>query len=427
MSHSLKTSVMMVLPSNIKSRGDELMAQFNITLETELLHGLFSKDGRDDAFSKLLETILNQVLLSQSAEQLGAAPYERTEDRTAYRNGFRDRDLTTRIGTITLRVPRHRNGDFSTSMFERYQRSEQALVLAMIEMVINGVSTRKIEMVTEELCGKSFSKSMVSSLCQRLDPVVEAFRNRPLNKRYPFLVADAIYLKVREDGRVRSKGLLIAVGINEVGHREVLGFKLADSESEASWGDFFAELKDRGLEAIDLMTSDDHKGLVKAIRKHFQGAAWQRCQTHFSRNVLDKAPKKRQPELKQSLNRIYNAKDEKEARRLLAETVEAFATDAPKAVAVLEEGFDDIIAVMGLPEKYRQKLRTSNGLERLNEEIRRRDRVIRIYPNEASVIRLIGALLIEQDERWVTGKKYLDMQAYYDASNNQNQSAQAAA
>ena len=391
------------------------MAQFNITLESELLHGLFSKDGRDDAFSKLLETILNQVLLAQSAEQLGAGPYERTEDRTAYRNGFRERGLTTRVGTITLNVPRHRNGEFSTSMFERYQRSEQALVLAMIEMVINGVSTRKIEMVTEELCGKSFSKSTVSNLCQRLDPLVAAFRSRPLNKKYPFLVADAIYLKVREGGRVRSKGLLVAVGINEEGYREVLGFKMADSESETSWGEFFAELKDRGLDAVDLVTSDDHKGLVKAIRKHFQGAAWQRCQTHFSRNVLDKCPKKYQPELKQWLNRIYHAKDLEDARRMLRETLQTFEADAPKAMAILEAGFEDVMAVMSLPEKYRQRLRTSNGLERLNEEIRRRDRVIRIYPNEASAIRLIGALLIEQDERWTTGRKYLDMQAYYEA------------
>jgi len=329
-----------------------------------------------------------------------AAPYERTEDCTAHRNSFWDRDLTPRIGTITLRVPCHRNGNFSTSMFARYQRREQALVQAMIDMV--------------------------SNLFQRLGPVVDTFRNRPLNNRYPFLVADAIYLKVCEDGRVRSKGLLIAAGINADGCREVIGFQIADSESKASWGDFFAELKERGLESIDLITSDDHKGLVKANRKHFQGAAWQRCQTHFSRNVLDKAPKKRQPELQQSPNRIYNAKDEKEARRLLTETVEAFATDAPKAVAVLEEGFDDIIAVMGLPEKYRQKLRTSNGLECLNEEIRRRDRVIRIYPNEASVIRLFGALLIEQDERWVTGRKHLDMQAYYDASTKLNKSDQVA-
>jgi transposase-like protein len=167
------------------------MAQLNITLDTDLLHGLFTKDTKDEAFSKLLEAILNQVLLAQSSEQLGAEPYERSEDRTAYRNGFRDRDLTTRIGTITLRVPRHRNGDFSTTMFQRYQRSEQALVLAMIEMVINGVSTRKIENITEELCGKSFSKSTVSKLCEHLDPIVDAFRNRPLEKHYPFVIVDA--------------------------------------------------------------------------------------------------------------------------------------------------------------------------------------------------------------------------------------------
>ena len=403
------------------------MAQVNITLETELLHGLFSKDGKDDAFAKLLSTILNQVLQAQSSEQLGADPYERTEGRTAYRNGFRGRDLTTRIGTITLRVPRHRGGDFSTSMFERYQRSEQALMLAMIEMVINGVSTRKIEQVTEELCGRSFSKSMVSTLCRRLDPIVEAFRSRPLDKKYPFLVVDAIYLKVREDGRVRSKGLLMAVGINEEGYREILGFKLAESESESSWGEFFSELKDRGLNSVDLVTSDDHRGLVNAIRRHFQGASWQRCQTHFSRNVLDKAPKRCQPELKQHLRRIYDARDEKDARRFLRETVTDFEHLAPGAVKVLEEGFEDIISVLSLPHKYRQRLRTSNGIERLNGEIRRRDRVIRIYPNEESVIRLIGALLIEQDERWSTGKKYFDMQEYYSVQTVQKSSTRTAA
>ena len=215
------------------------MAQLNITLDTELLHGLFTKDSRDEAFSKLMEEILNQVLLSQSTEQLGAEPYERSEDRTAYRNGFRDRELTTRIGTMSLTVPRHRNGNFSTSMFERYQRSEQALMLSMIEMVINGVSTRKVEKITEELCGKSFSKSMVSELCKNLDPVVEAFRNRPLDVDYPFVMVDAMYIKVREDSRVKSRGLLIAVGINAEGQREIKGFSLANSESETSWGEFF--------------------------------------------------------------------------------------------------------------------------------------------------------------------------------------------
>ncbi len=390
------------------------MAQLNITLNTELLHELFSKETKDQAFTKLLEEILNQVLLAQSAEQLGAAPYERSEQRTAYRNGFRDRDLTTRIGTITLRVPRHRNGEFSTSMFQRYQRSEQALILAMIEMVINGVSTRKIENVTEELCGKSFSKSTVSNLCKQLDPIVKAFQNRQLEKHYPFLVVDAIYLKVRENGRVRSKGLLIAKAVNESGHREIIGFQMANSESETSWSDFFSYLQERGLADVDLVVSDNHKGLVKAIQKHFQGAAWQRCQTHFSKNILDKTPKRLKAEVKAHLRSIYDARDINEARRLLAETLAKFEQSAAKAMDLLEEGFEDILAVIGLPEKYRKRLRTTNSIERLNEEIRRRDRVIRIYPNEASAIRLIGALLIEHDEKWSTGRKYLDMEEYYD-------------
>jgi transposase-like protein len=390
------------------------MAQLHITLDTNLLHGLFTKDSKDEAFSKLLEAILNQVLLAQSSEQLGAEPYERTEDRIAYRNGFRDRELTTRIGAITLRVPRHRNGEFSTTMFKRYQRSEQALVLAMIEMVINGVSTRKIENITEELCGKTFSKSTVSKLCENLDPYIKAFRHRPLEKHYPFVIVDAMYLKVREDGRVRSKGLLIATAVNENGNREVIGFKLNNSESETSWGEFFESLKHRGLSNVDLIVSDNHKGLVKAIRKHFQDATWQRCQTHFSRNVLDKAPKSQQPELKKYLKSIYNAINIDEARRFLKETLETFDTKAPKAMELLEEGFEDVIAVMSLPEKYRKRLRTTNSIERLNEEIRRRDRVIRIYPNEASVLRLLGAVLMEQDEKWSSGRKYLDMSDYYD-------------
>lgn len=390
------------------------MAQLNITLDTELLHGLFTKDGRDDAFSKLLEAILNQVLMAQSTEQLGAGPYERNEERTAYRNGFRERQLTTRIGTITLNVPRHRNGEFSTTLFQRYQRSEQALVLAMIEMVINGVSTRKIENITEELCGKNFSKSTVSTLCARLDPMVTAFQNRPLEKHYPFVIADALYLKVREDGRVRSKGLLIATAVNEDGHREVIGFQLSDSESETSWGGLFSHLKERGLTAVDLVVSDHHKGLVKAINRHFQGTTWQRCQTHFSRNILDKTPPKYQPELKKQLRRIYEAPDLDEARQLLKDTLDAFETTAPKAMEILESGFDDVMAVMALPEKYRKRLRTSNSIERLNEEIRRRERVIRIFPNADSAIRLIGALLVEQDERWASGKKYFEMTDYYD-------------
>lgn len=389
------------------------MAQFNITISKELLHGLFLSKGKDEAFAKLMEEIFNQVLIAQSTEQLGAQPYERTEERTAYRNGTRDRDMTTRIGTLTLKVPRHRDGQFSTELFSRYQRSEQALILAMMEMVVNGVSTRKVEKITEELCGKKFSKSTVSELLKGLDPIVKAFKTRPLKAQYPFIQVDAIYLKVRENGRVASKGLLVAVGINEEGYREIIGFNLANSETEDSWGTFFNSLKDRGLKDIRLVTSDNHKGLVNAVRKHFQGASWQRCQTHFSRNVIDSTPKSLQPEIKEDLRNLYNAIDIENARKYRDQIFAKYDARAPKAIAVLDEGFDDIIAVLSLPIYYRKRLRTTNGVERLNQEIRRRERVIRIFPNEASAERLMGALLMEQDEKWQTGRKYLDMALFY--------------
>ena len=389
------------------------MAQYNITITEELLHGLFLSNGKDKAFSRLLEEIFNQVLLAQSSEQLGAQPYERTEDRKAYRNGYRDRSMTTRVGTLTLRVPRHRNGQFSTELFSRYQRSEQALVLAMMEMVVNGVSTRKVELITEELCGKKFSKSTVSELCKSLDPVVEAFKTRPLEDHYPFVQVDATYLKVREIGRVEAKGLLIAKGIIEEGYREIIGFNLANSETEDSWGTFFNSLKERGLKDVRLVTSDNHKGLVNAVKKHFQGASWQRCQTHFSRNIIDHTPKSLQSEIKEDIKNLYAAVDLESARKYRDVIFTKYETKAPKAVAILDEGFDDITAVLSLPLYYRKRLGTTNGVERLNQEIRRRERVIRIFPNEASVIRLMGALLMEQDEKWQTGRKYLDMALYY--------------
>lgn len=394
------------------------MTQYNITITKELLHQLFLSTGRDEAFSKLLEEIFNQVLLAQSSEQIGAEPYERTDGRVAYRNGYRDRQMTTRVGTLTLRVPRHRNGKFSTELFARYQRSEQALVLAMMEMVINGVSTRKVETITQELCGKTFSKSTVSALCKNLDPIVHAFRTRPLESHYPFVMVDALYLKVREDNRVQSRGLLIAVGVNESGHREIIGFQVANTETESSWGELFSSLKERGLKDVHLITSDSHKGLVNAVRRHFQGATWQRCQTHFSRNMLDNTPKSLQPEIKEELRELYEAVDLDSARKVRDQILGKYETKAPKAAALLDEAFDDVTAVLTVPLKYRKRLRTTNGVERLNQEIRRRERVIRIFPNEASVIRLMGALLMEQDEKWQAGRKYFDMDLYYQSIDN---------
>lgn len=401
------------------------MAQYQITVNQELLHQLFLGNNKDSGLSALLESVLNQILQAQATEQLQAEPYERTDERKGYRNGTRPHQLTTRVGTITLRVPRFRDGQFSTEMFARYQRSEQALVLTLMEMVINGVSTRKVSQITEELCGTEFSKSTVSDLCKQLDPVVNAWNNRDLrDMHYPFVLVDALVLKVREDGRVRSRGAMVAIGINTEGYREVLGLMLGDSESEESWSEFFSWLKSRNLRGVELVVSDDHRGLVKAIRNHFQGITWQRCQTHFMRNIMDAAPKSLKEELYPHIRAIFEAPDMETARLLLNQTLEMFEKKAPKAMRILEMGFDDATAVLVLPEKYRRRLRTTNAVERLNGEIRRREQVIRIFPNRESVVRLIGALLMEFDEKWSSGKKYLDMTEYLHWQEEQKQSSQ---
>ena len=398
------------------------MAQYQITVNQELMHRLFLSDNKDSGVAALLESVLNQILQAQATEQLEAEPYERTEERKGYRNGTYPHKLTTRVGTLTLRIPRFRNGKFSTELFARYQRSEQALVLALMEMVINGVSTRKVSQITEELCGTEFSKSTVSELCKKLDPVVHGWNNRNLHDmRYPFILVDALVLKVREEGRVRARSVMIAIGVNTDGYREILGLMLGDSESESSWGEFFTWLKSRGLRGVDIIVSDNHGGLVKAVRSHFQGVTWQRCQTHFMRNILDVTPKSIQDELYPHLRAILDAPDVDTARVLLNQTLEAYENRAPKAMKVLEDGFDDATAILILPERYRRRLRTTNGVERLNEEIRRRERVIRIFPNRESVIRLVGALLMEFDDKWASGRKYLDMSEYLQWQESQRQ------
>ncbi|PMB17257.1 IS256 family transposase [Fischerella thermalis CCMEE 5198] len=386
------------------------MAQYKINVDEEVLHGLFHQD---EGLARLLTSVVNQVLEVQVTEQLKAAPYERSEDRQGYRNGTLPRQLTTRVGTLTLRVPRLRNGAFSTDLFFRYQRSEQALVLALMEMVVNGVSTRKVTQMTEELCGTEFSKSTVSNLCKQLDPLVSAWNGRSLRgQRDPFLLVDAWVVKVRERGRVRSKSVMLGIGVNEEGYREILGLMVGDSESEASWTAFFTWLKSRDLRGLDLVVSDDHRGLVNAVRRSFQGCSWQRCQTHLMRNLLDATPKALQAELKERVRAVLDAPDLKTARLLRDQVLEDFEKKAGKAMRVLENGFDDVTAVLALPKPYRKRLRTTNGVERLNQEIRRRERVIRIFPNEESVVRLISAVLMEMDEKWSTGHRYLSMETY---------------
>jgi putative transposase len=390
------------------------MAHYQITLDSTTLHQLFLGGSADSSMKPVLESVLNQVLQAQATEQVAAGPYERKEERQDFRNGFYPRTLQTRVGTLTLQIPRLRSGRFSTELFVRYQRSEQALMLSLMEMVIQGVSTRKVTEVTQELCGAEFSKSTVSALCKRLDPIVTAWNARPLrDTHYPFVLVDAIVIKIREEIQVRPRGVMIATGITAEGQREILGFHIDDSESEASWSEFFDRLKQRGLSGVDLIVSDCHGGLVRAIRTHFQGVLWQRCQTHFLRNILDATPKSLQRELHARLQSLLHADKIENARPLLQSVLADFTKKAPKAMNVLEEGFEAAVAVMVLPEAYHQRLRTTNSVERLNEEIRRRERVIRIFPNPESAHRLLGTLLMEHSDKWLSGKRYLCMDEYH--------------
>lgn len=392
------------------------MAPLQITVDREVVQGLFAGD---DGLARLVESVVNQILSAQVAEQLGAGRYARTEVRQGYRNGIRERTIKTRLGTLTLEVPQVRNGEFSTELVSRYQRSEQALVLALMEMVVNGVSTRRVKRITEELCGASFAKSTVSDLCKALDPLVKAWRERPLGP-YPFVIVDALVIRVRKEEHLRQMSALVAVGVNTEGRREIIGLGLGDSESEASWSAFFAALKERGLSGVDLIVSDDHQGLVKAVRRHFQGAIWQSCQTHLARNVLDVCPKADQRSLHSRLRLIFEAPDMTMARTVLEETIAAYGTKAAKAMQRLEADFDDAVAVLTLPEPHRERLRTTNGLERLNEEVHRRENAIRIFPNEVSALHLLEALLKEQDETWSTGRRYLTMQACQDLDRGES-------
>ncbi len=349
------------------------MAQLNITLNQDEILQLLS-DNRDGAFKKLLQESLNAVLKAESQDQLQAAPYERSEERTDSRNGFRDRDLTTRIGKITLAVPRHRNQPFHTMIFDNYSRSEASLIASMAEMVVNGVSTRKVTRVVETICGETISKSCVSDLCKNLDKQVEEFRNRPLEGTYPFLTIDATYFKVREDHRVISKAFMVAYATNEEGNREIIGFAPYRNESKETWADFLKSMKKRGLTGVLMITSDAHEGMLRAIKQEFPDVPWQRCQFHFSRNILDKAPKKYQAGLATELNEMFNCETIELARQRRNEIIADYQDIAESAMECLENGFESSMTVMTLPKGMRRYYRTSNHIERVNKELKRRSK-----------------------------------------------------
>jgi putative transposase len=385
------------------------MAKDHRKVSAEIAQGILLEDP--DFLREIVERVLQEMLEAEITEHIGAAPYERSVTRTGHRNGHKPRTLRTRVGTLNLLVPQDREGTFSTRLFSRYQRNEKALVLALMQMYIEGVSTRKVKEITEELCGTSFSKSLVSSLAGSLDSELEAWRMRRLEaKAYPYVFVDARYEKVRVDHKVVSQGVLIVSAVRDDGMREILGVEVADTESEATYHDLFRSLKRRGLSGVQLVISDDHEGLKAAIARHFQGASHQRCQVHYARNLLGMVSYARRKELASDLRAIFAAPSRKQALTIASSVAERWRQKGNEKVAEhIEEHIEECLSCLAFPESHRRRIRTTNGLERLNQEIKRRTRVVRIFPNEKSCLRLVTALAVEQSEEWITGRRYLDM------------------
>ncbi len=366
----------------------------------------------DPGFLREIVTQAVQAILeAEMTAHLGAERYERSGERQGYRNGYKPRTLTTRVGTLELLVPQDREGTFSTDLFQRYQRAEQALVVGLMEMYVQGISTRKVTAITEALCGTRFSKSQVSALAGQLDTELTAWRERPLTApSYPYLWVDARYEHVRVDGRVISQGVLVVTGVRgDDGHREVLGLTVADTESDATYQDLFRSLKGRGLSGVQLVTSDEHRGLQAAITRHFQGASWQRCQVHFTRNLLGQVAFTQRQALAAGIREVFAATTEPEAHRRADDLAATWRAKYPRIAAQLEEDLDDCLTCLSFPAPHRLRIRTTNGLERFHQELKRRTRVVRIFPNRAACLRLVSALAMEQSDEWVSGRRYLDV------------------
>ncbi|MFV8830591.1 IS256 family transposase [Alkalihalobacterium sp. APHAB7] len=387
------------------------MTQIKFTLNMEDLKEEVMNSGLDAVIKSSLVLVLNEYMEKERDEYMESKYYERVGNRKDYRNGYYERDFTVAVGKLNLKVPRTRNGDFSTTLFEKYQRSDQALVLSMLEMVVNGVSTRKVTKIVEQLCGESVSKSMVSSLTVKLDPIVKTWAERPLNVMYyKYIFVDAMYIKVREHNKVVSKAVYIAVGVNDKNKREIIGLSVNHAETKAGWTQFFDQLKARGLQSPRMVISDAHEGLKNAIKDSFIATSWQRCTFHFKWNIVDRMPKKNSIEAKEMLKRMFDAPSPEEARKLKGEFIQAYENEKgyEKAIEVLDDGFEDAIQFLDEPIENRTKIRTTNNLERLNVEIRRRERVIRIFPNTQSALRLIGAVLMDYEKTLDQGnRKYL--------------------
>jgi len=359
-----------------------------------------------DGIPEMLKVLINTAMQAERSKYLQAEEYERTEDRKGHANGYKPKTVRTRLGEITFAIPQVREGGFYPSALEKGLRSERALVTTLAEMYVQGVSTRKVKAITEELCGLEISASQVSRATAQLDGVLQEWRERPLGEiRYLYL--DALYEKVRQAGQVRDAAVLVATGITPAGERQVLGVSVSLSEHETHWKAFLQALKDRGLKGVELVISDDHAGLGAARRAVLGSVPWQRCQFHLQQNAGAYVPKQSMRlEVAADLRAMFNASDKKAAEELLQGAIQKYAQSAPKLSAWMEENVAESFTVFDFPLEHRRTIRTTNSLERINREIRRRTRVVGVFPNEASCLRLVSALLMETSEEWQIGKKY---------------------
>lgn len=367
-------------------------------------------EEHSDFLRESVAMIAAEIMEAEIARQIGAGKGEVTEARSTHRNGYRPRPWATRVGEIELAVPRKRSGEsYFPSFLEPRKRSEKALLGVVMEAYVNGVSTRKVDHLVSEL-GIRMSKDQVSRICRELDVQVEAFRTRPLEGAYPYLWLDAKHLKVRDRGHVHSKALMVAFAVHESGRREVIGIEIAESETEAGWAAFLRELVARGLEGVRLAVSDDHLGLKAAIAKVI-GCPWQRCTVHFIRNMHGHCKKGQRNMVSAALREVFNAEDLADAQERSASVIERLAPTVPKVAALLEEAEEDLLAFYRFPQAHWPKLRSTNNIERVNKEIARRSDVVGIFPNDASAIRLVGALLIEQNDEWLLTRGYLSRES----------------
>jgi putative transposase len=393
--------------TNPRGKGDA-MTKLTLAPSGAELKALLLSD--ENGFRAVLQAALQEVLEAEMTEALGAGKSERTADRAGYRSGYYDRKLITRVGVLELRVPQDRAGHFSTELFERYQRSEKALVSALAEMYVQGVSTRKVKAITEELCGHSFSASTISEATARLDEKLKAFFSRRLEEAYAYLIVDARYERVRDGGVISSQAVLVAIGVDWEGRRQVLGVEVANRESHSSWREFLAGLRARGLHGVEYVVSDDHAGLKAALREILPEAAWQRCYVHFLRNALDYLPRKHDDDCLMELRWFYDRRDIEEVRRDIATWITKWQGKYPKLVTWVEENVEETLTYYRLPRAHHKHMKSTNMLERLNQELKRRTLVVRIFPNTASCLRLSRALAIETHEGWLEAIRYLNME-----------------